>query len=177
MMVTGSRLRQIGWAAVFIVCLAAFMLLTFRVNAVKADVQHAERNIVQLERTKTLLETEFQTRANQQQLSDWNDVEFGYRAPKADQYLENERQLANLGEPRGTNAPAPIRVAHEAAPKESALIAMVSPLTGKLAQAASAEEEAPEERPTDLAERLSLVDMLPEAPSINTPSITSETSE
>lgn len=172
MIVTGSRLRQIGWAAVFIVCLAAFMLLTFRVNAVKADVQHAERSIVQLERTKTLLETEFQTRANQQQLSDWNDVEFGYRAPRANQYLENERQLASLGEPRGIGAPAPIRVAHESAPKESALIAMVSPLTG---EPASAEKDQPKERPSDLGERLSLVDMLPKVP--DSPSIKAESGQ
>ncbi len=172
MIVTGSRLRQIGWAAVFIVCLAAFMLLTFRVNAVKADVQHAERNIVQLERTKTLLETEFQTRANQQQLSDWNDVEFGYRAPQANQYLENERQLASLGEPRGIGAPAPIRVAHESAPKESAFVAMVSPLTG---EPVSSEENEPKKRPSDLGERLSLVDMLSKVP--DSPSIKAESGQ
>ena len=44
-------------------------------------------------------------------MSDWNAVEFGYSAPRADQYLESERQLAALGTPRGINAPSPVRVA------------------------------------------------------------------
>ena len=47
----------------------------------------------------------------QQQLAAWNQVEFGYSAPRADQYVEHERQLAALGSPRGIDAPQPIRVA------------------------------------------------------------------
>ena len=64
-------------------------------------------------------ETEFETRASQQQLSNWNAVEFGYSAPRADQYLESERQLAALGTPRGVDAPSPVRVALNRPARES----------------------------------------------------------
>lgn len=110
-MVAQSRIRQIGWALVLACCAALMLALTFKVNAVKSDVRLVERRIVAAERAKLMLETEFQTRASQQQLSDWNAVEFGYAAPRADQYLENSRQLAALGVPRGIGAPRPIRVA------------------------------------------------------------------
>ena len=119
-MATGSRIRQIGWALVLGTCFALLLGLTFKVNAVKSDVRLVERKIIAAEQAKLMLETEFQTRANQQQLANWNAVEFGYGAPRADQYLENERQLAALGSPRGVNAPAPIRVAMNDAPRQPA---------------------------------------------------------
>jgi hypothetical protein len=109
------------------------MVLTFRVNALKSQVQLTERRIVALKQEKIELETEFETRANQQQLRALNDVEFGYEAPKADQYIEGERQLAAFGKPRGPGAPAPIRVASrdDGTNAPSVFPAMVSPLTGK----------------------------------------------
>ena len=79
-MVGGSRIRQIGWALVLAVCFALLLALTFKVNAVKSDVRLAERQIIAAQRAKLMLETEFETRASQQQLSDWNAVEFGFAA-------------------------------------------------------------------------------------------------
>lgn len=147
MMIRGSRIRQIGWAALFAICLSAFAALTFRVNAVKSEVRLAERQIVALQKEKIQLETEFQSRANQQQLADWNRIEFGYGAPNADQYLESERQLAGLGVPRGLNAPNPIRVAR--APDESEMEtgfpALVSPLTGAAYDNDAADDAGDEE--------------------------------
>lgn len=110
-MVSGSRIRQIGWAVVLGTCLAVLLALTFKVNAVKSDVRLTERAIIAAQQERLMLETEFQTRASQHQLSDWNAVEFGYGAPRADQYLESETQLAVLGSPRGIDAPSPVRVA------------------------------------------------------------------
>jgi hypothetical protein len=128
----GSRLRQASWIATLLVCTALFVALTLKVNTVKSEVRLAERRIVSLERQKLLLETEFETRANQQQLAAWNNVDFGYSAPGADQFLETERQLANLGTPRAKGAPEPIRVAGAATgDAEQPFPAMVSPLTGK----------------------------------------------
>ncbi|MBX7527449.1 hypothetical protein [Qipengyuania vesicularis] len=106
-----SRIRQIGWLLVLGVCFAAFLALTFRVNAVKSEVRLIERQIIAAEKSKLMLETEFQTRASQHQLAAWNQVEFGYNAPRPDQYVEHERQLASLGTPRGLHSPQPIRVA------------------------------------------------------------------
>jgi len=155
MMIGGSRLRQIGWAVVLAVCLAVFMVLTFRVNAVKSQVRLAERQIVALEREKLMLETEFETRANQRQLADWNRVEFGYQAPRADQYLENERQLAALGLPRAVDAPEPIRVARAPAPEEMDLPSIVSPLVGRDEGDGEADGRRDLSAPRSLAERLS----------------------
>ena len=164
----GSRLRRIGWAVVLSVCMAGFVALTFRVNAVKSEVRLAEREIIALQREKIVLETEFETRANQQQLADWNRIEFGYQAPRADQYLENERELASLGLPRGLDAPDPIRVARAPVePQESGFPQLVSSLSGGPVadtdvDAASDKDrtrsDMREERsaPTSLADRLAL---------------------
>lgn len=110
-MIGGSRIRQVGWALVLGICMALLLALTFKVNAVKSDVRLTERRIIAEQQAKLMLETEFETRASQQQLSDWNAIEFGYNAPRADQYLESERQLAALGSPRGLDAPEPVRLA------------------------------------------------------------------
>ena len=133
MNLTRDRVRSIGWAVVLTVCAALALVLTFRVNALKSQVRLAERQIVALRQEKIGLETEFETRANQQQLRALNEVEFGYEAPKAEQYIEGERQLASLGKPRAPGAPQPIRVAtvDAGAPAASGFPAMVSPLTGK----------------------------------------------
>jgi hypothetical protein len=154
MMATGSRIRQVGWAIVLSVCCGLLLALTFRVNAVKSEVRLTERRIIAEQQAKLMLETEFQTRASQQQLADWNAVEFGYSSPRADQYLESETQLAALGTPRGIDAPAPVRVALNTPPREHG---------GLLAELIAAEEGgqgAPEHRirrdlaATDLARRL-----------------------
>ncbi|QKG70136.1 hypothetical protein [Erythrobacter mangrovi] len=154
MMVGGSRVRQIGWAIVLSVCFGLLLALTFKVNAVKSDVRLTEREIIAVQRAKLMLETEFQTRASQQQLANWNAVEFGYGAPRADQYLESETQLAALGTPWGIDAPSPVRVALNTPPRED---------TGLLASwiaedgTVSAGADRPSHRDlaaTDLAQRL-----------------------
>ena len=158
MNLTRDRLRTIGWALTRTVCLALTLALTFRVNAVKSQVRLAERQIVVMKQEQMFLETEFETRASQQQLRNWNEVEFGYQAPAAGQYLESERQLAAYGKPRAPDAPSPIRVA-KAEPAESGVFpAMVSPLTGTAMAAEVPHARA--ERPTtaaNLAERLAHV--------------------
>ena len=150
MNLTRDRVRSIGWAFVLTVCCAATLALTFRVNAVKSQVRLAERQIVSLRQEKVFLETEFETRSNQQQLRALNDVEFGYEAPTARQYLEGERQLAALGKPRAPEAPAPIRVASAALTGDDDHPAMVSPLTGKpmAYKPAAGEDKAGGDKPT-----------------------------
>lgn len=145
-MVSRSRLRQIGWFAVLAACMGLFFVLSFSVHAVKSEVLLAEREIIALQRETVILETEFEARASQRQLADWNAVDFGYEAPRADQYLENERQLAALGSPRAPGAPSPIRVAvAQVDNANNGEAPMHSPLTGKrvtLAAATQAEAEA-----------------------------------
>ena len=162
-----DRLRSIGWAAILTLCITITLVLTLRVNAVKSQVRLAEREIVALRQERLFLETEFETRANQQQLKTLNDVEFGYEAPTSAQYLENERQLAAFGKPRSAGAPPPIRVASVAGLQEDiGFPAMVSPLTGKtmvsdalVGKAAAAERPREETRKSaNLRDRLSQVE-------------------
>lgn len=147
MISTGSRMRQIGWLVVIATCIALFLALSFRVHAVKSEVQLAERQIIALKNETLMLEIEFEARANQRQLADWNAVDFGYEAPRADQYLENERQLASLGVPRTPGSPAPIRVARASIGDQGPATAkperpMYSPLTGQPVELAVAGRQA-----------------------------------
>ncbi len=142
--------RSMGWAFVLMVCFAVTMALTVRVNALKSEVRLAERQLISLKREKIFLETEIETRGNQQQLRALNDIEFGYQAPTAGQYLASERQLAALGKPAAADAPAPVRVAAALDETEQLpFAAMVSPLTGK-AMAAEVQTSS-RERPVDAA--------------------------
>lgn len=123
--------RRIGWFAALALCTALYLLLHLKVHSVMSEVVRAERQIVQLESTNMLLETEFLTRSNHVQLAAWNRVEFGYSAPKAAQFVENERQLAQFGRPRSTTAPEPIRLARfDAGKAPPPFRQLVSPLTG-----------------------------------------------
>lgn len=144
-MVGGSRLRQIGWLMALGLVFVAFAALSFRVSTVKSDVIRAERQIIALTQENMRLETEFETRANQQQLANWNAVDFGYSAPRAEQYLENERQLASLSQPVMPDAPSPIRVARAGVP--AATIAMVSPVTGTAIEPAAERSVAQPRQP------------------------------
>lgn len=131
MIASRTSLRRIGWAALLAVCCAVLFAMSLRVNALRSEVRRTENRIVALRQETMYLETEYETRSNQQQLSAWNAVDFGYVAPSAGQYLENVRQLAALGKPAGLGAPSPIRVATASTEVPGALPAMVSPLTGR----------------------------------------------
>lgn len=110
-MISRNQARSLGWAAVLAICFALVTILSFKVHAVKSEVLLAERQLIALQRETLLLETEFETRASQRQLAEWNTVEFGYGAPRARQFLDGERQLASFGQRLGPDAPAPIRLA------------------------------------------------------------------
>jgi hypothetical protein len=143
-MMSSNQARSWGWAAVLMVCAALVIILSFKVHAVKSEVLLAERQLIALQRETLLLETEFQTRASQNQLSEWNTVEFGYGAPRAAQFLEGERQLASLGQRPGPDAPSPIRLARADSTDSIAAAAaapMRSPLSGTPVTLASAASE------------------------------------
>jgi hypothetical protein len=133
MIATASRLRSVGWLVLLGLCLALVIALALRVNALRSQIHHAEARIVALKQERMYLETEFETRSNQQQLKAWNDVEFGYAAPNASQYIEGERQLAQLSVPATPDAPEPIRVASvdDSVIASAGFPGMVSPLSGK----------------------------------------------
>lgn len=137
MNLTRDRVHSIGWISVLLICTAVTVALTLRVNAVKSHVHDVEKRIVYVQRDIDFLETEFQTRSNQQALKQLNDLEFGYKAPVAAQYIEGERQLAALGKAAAPGAPQPIRYANAERTAQddsgSPLLAMVSPVPGATA--------------------------------------------
>jgi hypothetical protein len=133
------------------ICFALMMALTVRVNAVKSEVRLADRQIEQLNREKMLLDTEFQTRASQQQLTAFNDVDFGLEAPKPAQYLENERQLAVLGKAR---RPMPRPRSAWPAPMWAAACAPVWPARSSPSRAASSAARWPAKCPAAMCASL-----------------------
>jgi hypothetical protein len=145
-MIGAMKARSLGWAAVLAICLALVTILSFRVHAVRSEVLLAERELIALKRETLLLETEFEARASQRQLAEWNAVEFGYAAPRAGQFLDGTVELAALGQRPGPDAPAPIRLARadqvaDAAvpPQGEADAPMRSPLSGAPVTLASAD--------------------------------------
>lgn len=124
--------RRIGWLASIAACATLVAAFSVNAHAVKSEVLLAERQIIALEREMQMLETEFQARASQRQLADWNALELGYEAARADQYFDDERQLASLAAPEMPGTPSPIRVAvAEASGAGVAARPMASPVTGE----------------------------------------------
>ena len=128
MLMAARKLQGIG--LVLLVLIFAMMLypVSLKVAATRSELTQIERDIVRTRDNIRYLESELAVRASMRQLEQWNADTFGYSAPDAAQYLENERQLASLDRlprARGANEVAPVLmamvspVAVPAAPKES----------------------------------------------------------
>lgn len=144
MNLTRDRIRSIGLVSALVVGGIMTVTLMLHVKAVTSKVHAADADIARVQSQIAFLKTEFQTRSNQQALKMLNDLEFGYKAPGAGQYIEGERQLAALGMAPGPDAPAPIRYANAevggeeegvSSSSSASLLAMVSPVTGATAAA------------------------------------------
>ena len=98
-MTNRNRFHSVLWAGALGVSGAICFALMLQVTAVKSDIADAERQITSVQEEIATLETEFQTRARQQQLARWNEVDFGYVAPDASQFISDGTQLAALGKP------------------------------------------------------------------------------
>lgn len=108
MKLAAKRLEGIGWLAlVFLVAILLYPL-SLSVATLRSDLARTDQKIVSIKKEIRYLETEFSARANLRQLEHWNKMEYGYVAPKASQYLNGERALANLG---GKNLRKPVKVA------------------------------------------------------------------
>jgi len=103
-----KRLEGIGWLAlVFLVAILLYPL-SLSVATLRSDLARTDHKIVEVKKEIRYLETEFSARANLRQLEHWNKLEFGYASPRASQYLDGERALANLG---GEDLRKPVQVA------------------------------------------------------------------
>lgn len=109
-----TRLSSLIWYGAVGLAMALSLVLMLQVKAVNSEIAETEKAIVSAKQQIAVLETEFQTRARQQQLVRWNEVDFGYVAPKASQFLDGRAQLAALGKPVEIIEAAPIRMAEAA---------------------------------------------------------------
>ncbi len=92
-----KRLKNIGWLA--LVFLVAIMLypLSLNVAALHSDLVRVDHNILNTKREISFLQAELRTRASMQQLEEWNELLYGYQPPTAQQFVNGEAALADLG--------------------------------------------------------------------------------
>ncbi|KQM66661.1 MULTISPECIES: hypothetical protein [unclassified Sphingomonas] len=114
----------------------AFYLVISQGAAERGRVEAVERSIVQARKDIRALETEFDTRANMAQLERWNGDVLALAAPRAEQYVGGEHQLASLpGRTEGGNVALAYVV--PSAPMEMAAAAPEPTLAEATAPAAS----------------------------------------
>ena len=97
MILAFKRLKNLGWVALVFIVIISLYPLSLSVGALRSNLERTETDIVKVKKELRYLETEFATRASMQQLEQWNHLEYGYTSPTADQFLEGERALANVG--------------------------------------------------------------------------------
>jgi hypothetical protein len=92
-----QRLKNIGWLAlVFLVAILLYPL-SLNVAALHSDLVSVDRQILDTKREISFLQAELRTRASLQQLEEWNKLLYGYQPPTAQQFVNGEAALANLG--------------------------------------------------------------------------------
>lgn len=175
MLMAARKLQGIG--LVLLVLVFAMMLypVSLKVAATRSELARINSQIERSRDNIRYLESELAVRASMRQLEQWNADTFGYSAPAADQYLENERQLASLDRlprARGANEVTPVLmamvspVAVPAAPKQSPVASKpvaTKPVAAKpvvLAQADTGvrSDAAPRMAPTRRREQLKMIE-------------------
>ncbi len=113
------RFRSMGLvAAVALAALGCYMV-SLRVAAERFALVRMEGRILAAKQDVRRLQTEMGTRGRLVQLERWNSDILALSAPRADQYLAGEFQLANYAQPAATGMPAVIE-ARAAAPAPAA---------------------------------------------------------
>ncbi|MDR7101752.1 hypothetical protein [Croceicoccus sp. BE223] len=110
-MTSRNRMQSVMWTGSVVVATALSLVLMLQVKAVNSEIAETEKAIVATKQQIASLETEFQTRSRQQQLVRWNEVDFGYVAPRADQFLDGRAELASLGKQVEIIDAQPVRMA------------------------------------------------------------------
>jgi hypothetical protein len=105
------RLRPIGWVAGVAGAALAFYLVSLQVASERTHLESVERKIALTQRQIRHLETEFSARASLRQLEAYNNEVLALAAPKVDQYLTSEVQLASYVPGEGLPQPQAPRTA------------------------------------------------------------------
>ncbi len=108
-----KRLQGLGWVAlVFLVAISLYPL-SLNVGAMHAKLVRVDSQIVQTRREISYLQAELRARASLDQLEKWNDLLYGYDAPRPSQYLGSERALADLhGDELGAQTPVMVSASY-----------------------------------------------------------------
>ncbi|BAV65968.1 colicin transporter [Sphingobium cloacae] len=108
-MIAVKRLQSLIW--VLLVALGALgaYLVSLKVATERNELMRVRAQITRANGDIRYLETEFSARANMRQLERWNQDDFRYATPSAQQYLAGERALAHLDgvQPNGPDYVAP----------------------------------------------------------------------
>lgn len=91
-----QRFRALGWVAGIASAATGLYLVSVQVAAERAKLEQVDRSINAAHRDMQQLKTELSTRASYRQLEKWNAEDLSMAAPRADQYLHTEAQLASL---------------------------------------------------------------------------------
>jgi hypothetical protein len=91
-----KKLKNFGWLALLSTIAVLLYPLSLNVGALHSELVRTDRKIMETKREISFLQAELRTRANMQQLAEWNDVLYGYEPPTAEQFIDGERALANL---------------------------------------------------------------------------------
>jgi hypothetical protein len=100
------RMAPIGWVAGVAGAALSFYLVSLQVAAERTALESVERKIAVTQRQIRHLETEFSARASLRQLEAYNQEVLALAAPKVDQYLTGEVQLASYVPGEGLPKPA-----------------------------------------------------------------------
>jgi hypothetical protein len=95
-MMIAQRFRAVGYVAMVAIAATILYLISLQVAAERGKLEAVERQIVQAQREMRQLQTELGTRASMRQLEKWNGDVLALSAPKADQYVHGQVQLAAL---------------------------------------------------------------------------------
>ncbi len=92
-----NPLRNIGWFALIFLVVILLYPLSLNVATLRSDLMKVDREILATQKHINYLQAELKTRANLQQLEEWNELLYGFKAPTAAQFADGDRALANLG--------------------------------------------------------------------------------
>ncbi len=95
-MTAAYRMKGLGWFFCGVVVAIAFLLVSLQVAAERKRVFDLDGAIARAKRDIRMLETEFNTRANLAQLEKWNGDVLALAAPRADQFMDDSVQLAQV---------------------------------------------------------------------------------
>jgi hypothetical protein len=108
-MIAVKRLQSLIW--VILVALGALgaYMVSLKVATERNELMKVRAQIARAKADIRYLETEFSARASMRQLESWNQHDFLYAAPTAQQYLGGEQALAHLDgvQPNGPDYVAP----------------------------------------------------------------------